>query len=399
MADPLSGGSHRAGLVVCHAAMTPVAIALNFLPVCLPVLRLGIGPGVVLSKEQLGRIAAMSFVGMVAGLLISGPLANRLAAKWFTAGGCFVLCGGLVIMGLSHSYPGILAAAAIMGLGGGILDLILSPIVCAFEPHRRAQAMNWLHSYFCVGTVGVVLAATVAFARSWTWHRVTLAMALVPAVVGLLFLVVGHPELRRTTAERLRAGRLLADRYFLLALGAIFLAGGSEMGVAQWLPAYAELELGFSRWVGGTALLGFSVAMAAGRMTAGVVSARVPVQRLMAWSCAAAALSILLAGASRQPGLALGSAIFVGFATSCLWPSTLGIAADRFPAAGPTLFGVLSAVGNLGGVLVPWSIGIIGDSRSLSLGLAGSALGPLLILGILFAMARLRAPRVEPLAA
>ena len=327
--------------------MTTVAIALNFLPVCLPVLRLGIGPGIVLSKEQLGRIAAMAFVGMVAGLLVSGPLANRLAARWFTAAGNFVLGAGLVVIGLSHSYAAVLMGACLMGLGGGILDLILSPIVCAFEPHRRAQAMNWLHSCFCLGTVLVVLGATVAFARSWSWHQVTFAMAVLPAVIGVVFLFVGHPDLRRTKAERLQAGRLLGDRYFLFALGAIFLAGGAEMGVAQWLPAYAELELGFSRWVGGTALLGFSLAMALGRMGAGVIGARVPVPRLMAWSCGAAALSILLAGASHQPGLSLGASIFAGFATSCLWPSTLGMAADRFPWAGASLFGVLSAVGNL----------------------------------------------------
>jgi fucose permease len=370
--------------------MATVAIALNFLPVCLPVLRLGIGPGIVLSKEQLGRIAAMAFVGMVAGLLVSGPLANRLAARWFTTAGNFVLCAGLVVMGLSHSYAAVLMAAAMMGLGGGILDLVLSPIVCAFEPHRRAQAMNWLHSCFCLGTVLVVLGATVAFARSWSWHRVTFAMAVLPAVVAVAFLFVGHPDLRRAKAERLPVGRLLGDRYFLIALGAIFLAGGAEMGVAQWLPAYAELELGFSRWVGGTALLGFSLAMALGRMGAGIISARVPVQRLMAWSCGAAALSILLAGTSPRPGLSLGASIFAGFATSCLWPSTLGLAADRFPLAGASLFGVLAAIGNLGGVLVPWTIGIIGDSRSLGLGLAASALCPILILVFLSGMARLQ---------
>jgi fucose permease len=387
--------ARRLGLLACHGSMMTLAISLNLLPVCLPLMRQGIGNGGVLTNEQLGRIAAMAFVGMVAGLLLSGPAACRIRARWFTVGGNLVIVAGLLALAFADSFQGVLVAATLMGLGGGLLDMILSPIVCALVPERRAQAMNWLHSFYCVGAVLIVLGATVAFARSWSWHQVAFAMAAPPAAFAATFAFVPHPDLKLAAGSHSGLRELVGHRYFLLSFAAIFLSGATEMGIAQWLPAYAELELGFSRWIGGSALLAFSVAMAAGRMGVGVISGRVPIRKIMAWSSAATAVLILLAGLFPVAGVALAAAVASGAAMSCLWPSTLGIAADRFPSAGTSLFGVLAAAGNCGGVFMPWAIGIIGDSSSLALGVSASAACPVLILLTLRAMGRVRGAVVD----
>ena len=371
-----------------------LAIALNLVPVCLPLLRQGLGTGVVLTNEQLGRIAATAFAGMVAGLLLSGPAANRFNARWFTVGGNLLIVLGLMAMGLADSYRALLLAVALMGLGGGFLDMILSPIVCALEAGRRAQAMNWLHAFYCVGAVVVVLGATVAFARGWTWHRLAFWMAAPPAALAVAFSCLRHPDLALQKSRRSRARDLLGDRKFLLFLAAIFLAGAAEMGIAQWLPAFAELELGLSRSVGGASLVAFSVAMALGRMGVGVASSRIPIRRLMAWSSGATALLLVVAGACPLSGISLAACVASGIAMSCLWPSTIGEAADQFPLAGASMFGVLSACGNLGGIVMPWLIGIIADSRSIALGIAVSAVCPVLILLTLRFMRKARAPVV-----
>ncbi len=221
--------------------MLTVAIALTLMPVLLPFLRGGVAPGVVLTNEQLGRIAAMIFAGMAAGLLGSGQLANHCGARLFTVGGNLILAFGLLALARANSYLGILMAAALMGFGGGVLDMILSPIVCAWVPERRAQAMNWLHSFFCIGSFLVVLAATFAFGWSLTWHQVAALMAGPPAALAVAMAFVPHPNLTSAAIRRTQVGDLVREPYFLLALATIFLAGAVEMGIVQWLPAYAEL--------------------------------------------------------------------------------------------------------------------------------------------------------------
>jgi fucose permease len=381
-----SARERQFGSAVCHGSMMTLAISLNLIAVCLPILSHGAGLGVALTNERLGRIAAMAFVGMVAGLLLSGPAANRLPAKWFTVGGNLLIVSGLVRLGTAETYGAVLVAVAMMGFGGGILDMILSPIICALEPGRRAQAMNWLHSFYCIGAVMTTLGASVAFALSCSWRELALLMAIPPAAVAMMFVFMSHPILASGRARRSGLRELLRERCFLLTLSVIFLAGAAEMGIAQWLPAHAVMELGMSPWMGGTLLLAFFVAMALGRMSAGMIRGRVPIRRLMAWSGGLTAIFLFLAGTCPVAPVSLAASVASGLTVSCLWPSALGAAADRFPSAKTSMFGVLSAVGNLGGIFMPWAIGMIADSGTIALGIAASASCPILMLLALRAM-------------
>jgi fucose permease len=113
----------------------------------------------------------------------------------------------------------------------------------------------------------------------------------------------------------------------------------------------------------------------------------------MAWSSGLTALLLLFAGICPLASASLAASIASGLTLSCLWPSTLGVAGDRFPLAGASMFGVLAAVGNFGGILMPWGIGIIADSSSIALGIAASAVCPILILLTLRAMGK---PEANP---
>jgi fucose permease len=169
---------------------------------------------------------------------------------------------------------------------------------------------------------------------------------------------------------------------------AIFLGGALELGLAQWLPAYAEMSLGFSKLTGSISLLAFSAAMALGRISAGLIGRRVDSIRLMLGCCWTSVVLFLLACFAPWPAVALAASVAVGLAGSCLWPTTLGVAADRFPQGGATMFGLLAAFGNLGGILMPWLVGVTSDWSSLRLGLATSTVCPLLMALVLLWMQR-----------
>jgi len=377
--------------------MTTLAIALNLMPVCLPVLQ-QTAAAEILTNEQLGRLAAMAFVGICAGVLVAGPLADRFNAKWFTIGGNVLIAAGLGGLSRAHSYDAMLGAVAAMGFGAGVLDLILSPIACALEPEHRARAMNWLHSFYCVGAVLTILVATIAFRYQVGWRPLSAWMALAPVAVGATFLFVRLPTITQPTGVRSRVRDMITHRFFLYVLAAIFLGGATEMGLAQWLPAYSELELGTPRWVGGAALLAFSVAMAAGRMVIGLVTTKLPILRLMAWSCGLSTVLILVAGLCPVAAVALTASVLAGLTGSCLWPSTLAVAADRYTLASASMFGILSASGNLGGIIMPWLVGIVADHSRISYGIAASAVSPLLMLALLGPIRRSAPPASVPVA-
>lgn len=351
--------------------MVALSVAINLLPVFFTTLQRNLGGEAGLTDEQLGRIGAVTFAGLVLAIMITGPLADRLGVKVFALGSSAFMTVGLLLLGLSRSYNSILLSVFIMGLGTGTLDMVLSPIVAAYYPHRRTAAMNALHSFYCTGAVLTVLIAAGSLKLSIDWHIITLWSAAMPLAVLIGFAFTHLPALVDESAgqSRQRVRDLIKTRYFIAALFAIALGGAAEMGLVEWMPAYAEKALGYSAFTGAMAFTGFLMAMAAGRITIGMMGHRAEPVKILLVCCAASTLLFIIACAAPAP-LALAGCVAAGFAGSALWPSMLAVAADRFPRGGASMYGILSAFGNVGGIAMPWLVGFMTDHWRHSMGYA-----------------------------
>ncbi len=376
---------------LCYLAMASLAIGLNLLPVFLTTLSVQYGGASGLTQEQLGRLGAAGFAGLVAGILVTGPLADRFGAKPFVQLGNALIAASLIGAAVAPGYATLALALFFLGLGAGVLDMVLSPVVAALNPGRRAAAMNWLHSFYCVGAAVTILAGTLLLRLGYGWRAACFVLMLLPLGLLAAFAPLAFPPLVAATESRLPLRELMRRVWFLGALAAIFLGGATELGLAQWLPAYAEVSLGFPAWVGGSSLLVFSVAMALGRMVVGALGTRADPFRVLALCCWTSVLLFLAGSFLPVPWLALLACMAVGFTGSALWPTMLAVTADRYPAGGATMYGALAALGNAGGIFMPWVVGWVADWRDLHWGLAVSALAPALMLPIVVLLGR--APR------
>ncbi len=213
-------------------------------------------------------------------------------------------------------------------------------------------------------------------------------LACVPAVLIVFFLRVPVPAALHDGGRPMGLRGLLREPRFFLAMFMIALVGATEEGLAQWLPAYAERQLGYSKATAGLALAGFGVAMGVGRWLAsrpgGGANGHVRV-------AAAAGLCVLLYGVAAwapAPPLALAACVTVGLACSLLWPTNLAITADRFAAGGATMCALLAAAGNLGCLAAPWTEGIIASHTNLRVALGAGMAAPLLLAALALAARR-----------
>jgi fucose permease len=372
---------------LANLSMMALALGLNLLPVYLTTLGTTYGGADGLSQERLGRLGGITFTGLVIGILVTGPLADRWGAKLFVQFGNTAVAAGLIGAAFAPDYGWLCCAMALLGFGAGVFDMVLSPVVAALHPARRAAAMNWLHSFYCVGAVATVLAGTVALGFGVGWRGACLMLTPLPLGLLCAFAPLRFPELV-SDAGRTSLPGLLRDRWFLGALLAIFLGGATELGMAQWLPAYAEASLGFPAWVGGAALLLFSLAMAGGRMIVGAYGSRWEHFALLAIGGLSSAALFVAASFLPWHGVALACCVVVGLTGSFLWPTILAIAADRHPDGGATMFGALAALGNAGGIVMPWAVGWVADRSDLHWGLAVSAIAPALMVPVVLALRR-----------
>jgi fucose permease len=367
--------------------MMGLAIGLNLLPVFLTTLSELFGGTEGLSKEQLGRLGGLAFSGLAIGIVATGPLADRWGAKPFVLLGNFTIAVSLVGLAYAPSYVAVGTWMFVMGLGAGVLDMVLSPIVSALNPERRASAMNWLHSFYCVGAVVTILAGSLALRAGFGWRGSCLILIPLPLALLVAFSLQRFPALTGEGARR-SMGSLMKSRWFVVALIAIFLGGATELGLAQWLPAYAETSLGFSQWTGGMALLAFSLAMALGRMVIGSLGTKLTPFQIMAWGCGLTIILFMIGSFATHAPTALVACVLAGFTGSCLWPTMLAVTADRYPDGGASMFGALAALGNAGGIFMPWLVGVVADARDLHWGLAISAIAPLVMLPLVLWLGR-----------
>ena len=231
------------------------------------------------------------------------------------------------------------------------------------------------------GSNRLLSSTAVVVCLGFGWRMACLALVPLPLLLIVGFAPRTFPSMA-VEGTRTRVRDLLRRGWFGLALAAIFLGGATELGMAQWLPAYAETSLGFPAWIGGTSLLLFSVAMALGRMVVGAAGTRWNPYAIMALSCATSVVLFLAASFFPEHRVALVACILAGFTGSCLWPTMLAVTADRYPQGGASMFALLAAFGNAGGIAMPWLVGWVADHRDLHWGLATSALAPLGMLAL-----------------
>ncbi len=365
-----------------------LAISANIAPVYLTTFSEQFGGAGGLSEEELGRIPAVIFAFLVAGILVSGPLADRWGAKRFAMFGLALTCAGLGVLGLARSYDALLLSGAVMGFGAGVLDMVMSPIVSALQPHRRSSAMNWLHAFYCIGAVGTAAVCSAGIYLHVPWRVVAACLMALPAALFLGFVPQRIPALVDEDTERAPVAELFRRPYFWAAMAVIYMAGSTEVGMAQWLPAYAERSLGYSKGASGMALAAFSIAMVVGRLLAAAFGKHAKPIVLMVTCCVLLIALYLIGCYCPVSPIALAACVTVGLASSCLWPTTLGITADRIPHGGATMFALLAASGNIGCFVTPWIIGMVAERSQLNHGLSAVALCPLLMAVVLLGMRR-----------
>jgi fucose permease len=370
---PAQSGRTAYALGASYASMVSGAIALNLIPVFLTTLREDMGGPEGLTPEQLGRIGLINFLGVLTGILAAGPLADRLGIKPMAVGANLLIGAAWAGLAGPPGYTWLLVMVFAMGFGAGVFDTVLNPLVCALRPDRRTSVVNWLHAFYSIGAVGAVLVGSLALKWGVTWRDLAPWMAAPPVLIGLAFTAIKTPPLVAEGLRPMHLSQLCRQPYFLAAAGLMLLVGGTELGVAFWLPAYAETVLGFDKWVGGMALMTFCIAMAAGRAGAGTLGRRVTAMGLVRFSAAAVLVLLAVGILAPWPVVALVTLAATGLAASALWPGTLAMAAERFPGAGPSMYAILSALGNIGCLIMPWVIGATAALAETHAGLAAPA--------------------------
>ena len=377
--------NYKRTLTACYLGFITQAITANFAPLLF--LKFHHDYGIPLGKIAL--ISGTFFVTQLITDILCARFADSVGYRRCAVAAEVCSAAGLVGLAflpelLGDPFTGIIISVIIYAIGSGLIEVLGSPIVeaCPFE-HKEA-AMSLLHSFYCWGSVGVILLSTLFFAVFGTgnWKLLACLWALLPLYNVYTF--ASCPiEYLADEGKGMRIDGLLRMPLFWIALVLMICAGASELSMAQWASAYAESALGLSKAAGDLAgPCMFAVMMGVSRVIYGKYGERLDLMKFMLGSGLLCLLCYAAASLSGEPVIGLAGCMLCGFSVGIMWPGTISICSGRIPAGGTAMFALLAMAGDLGGAFGPGLVGAVTQSAgdNLQKGMLAGCVFPLVLI-------------------
>ena len=354
--------NYRKTLLACYLGFITQAICANFAPLLF----------LTFHKDyqiSLGHIALIPTAFFLTQLIVDALCAryvDKIGYRRAIVGSQVTSALGLAGLAvlpemLGDPFIGVILCVILYAIGSGLMEVLGSPIVEACPFDNKDAVMSLLHSFYCWGSVAVVLLSTVFFAVFGVacWKIPACLWAIVPLwnIVNFLRCPIEHLV---EDGQGMTIRQLCKAPLFWLAVLLMVCSGASELAMAQWASAYAEAALGLSKTLGD--LMGpclFAITMGISRVLYGKYGEKVELTSFMLGSGALCLVCYLLASMTANPIWGLVGCIACGFSVGIMWPGTLSITSARMPLGGTALFALLAMAGDLGGAFGPSMVGYV----------------------------------------
>lgn len=390
---------YKSTLHACYLGYITQALIVNLPPLLFVIFREQFG----LSYTMLGSLVVVIFITqlIVDALAIQfvdkiGQRASAVIAHVFAAVGMIALA--FLPRLLPQPFVGLILASLLFAIGGGLIEVLVSPIVDSLPGDAKASSMSLLHSFYSWGQVLVILLSTVVLLMVGQnlWYVLPLLWAILPIVTLVKFtrvpLVPPQEEHQPMSLKK-----LITSKIFLLALLLMVCSGAAEQAMAQWASLFAEKGLGISKTLGD--LFGpcvFAVMMGIARTLYGIKGQKINLQKTLIGCSFLCILSFAITALVPNPVISLIGCALCGLSVSLMWPGMLSLTAAGYPAGGTAMFAMMALGGDLGCSVGPWLTGIVADSSNLNIGLLTGMLFPAIMLVGLFLLRPLMKAKQRP---
>ena len=381
--------SYQKTIYACFMGYIAQAIAVNFAPLLF--LRFRAQYGIPLS--EITALITICFVLQLMTDLVSTFFVDRIGYRAAVLlANTFVAAGFMSLTFLPELTPnpflGLVISVIIYSVGSGLIEVVVSPMVEACPSANKSKTMSLLHSFYCWGSVGVVVVST-AFFRIFgidKWKLLAGAWAVLPLINAVLFANTPIPDISEQQKEQISFGELLKNRVFWIFFVIMLCAGASEIAVSQWASAFAEKMLDIPKSAGdiaGPAM--FAVLMGTARTLYGKYGEKVELGRMIFICSLLCILSYLMISLSPNSIISVMGIGLCGFSVGIMWPGTFSLAAASVKG-GNAMFALLALAGDIGCTAGPTLAGLVAEAANdnLKLGILSAIIFPTILAVMIF---------------
>ena len=374
----------------CFAGYVVQAVVNNFVPLLFVMFQ----DSYQIPLSKITLLITVNFVFQLVIDILSAGFIDKIGYKTSVIIAHFCAAAGLISLTVlpevfGDPFAGILVSVMIYAVGGGLLEVLLSPIVEACPTANKEKAMSLLHSFYCWGHMGVVLLSTVFFSVFGisNWKVLALIWALIPVINGIVFFTAPIYSLQEEGEKGLSLKELLSKGVFWVMILLMVCSGASEQAVSQWASTFAEQGLGVSKTIGDLAgPMAFAFMMGLSRLFYGKYGDRIDLDKFMSGSTVLCLVSYLCISFAPFPVLSLAGCAVCGFSVGILWPGSFSKAAAAIKGGGTAMFAFLALAGDLGCSSGPTLAGFVSSHMgdNLKAGILAAIIFPVLMLAGIF---------------
>lgn len=376
-------------MAACYLGYITQAIIVNFAPLLFVTFQKSFD----ISLGKIGYLVTVNFCVQIAVDFIAARVVDKIGYRKCVVAAHVFSAAGLILMGIlpfemPDPYMGLIVSTVFYAIGGGLIEVLISPIVEACPTDEKSAAMSLLHSFYCWGHVAVILLTTLFFVTAGieNWRILSALWAIIPLVNAVYFCFV--PINRLVEAEEsVSIKKLFKTKLFWILIFLMMCSGAAEQAMAQWSSAFAETGLNVSKTMGD--LLGpciFAIMMGISRVFYAAMSTKLNLAKFISGCCVLCVIGYLLASLSPWPLLALAGCGLCGISVGILWPGVISLAAKKAPTGGTAMFAFLALAGDLGCSTGPALVGVVSGAYddNLKIGFLAAIIFPVaLIVGII----------------
>jgi fucose permease len=328
---------------------------------------------------QQGDIFLMLFLGVFAATLITGPIFDSFGSKTVLATSAAIVTAALVALSVARSFPAAAVAAFALGFGGGGLNTATNALVADLYTEERGAMLNYLGMFFGFGALFIPLLAA-SITNVLTISQLLMVAASMALACALAYLLLPFPPPRDTVGFSIFASIAASRRHagVMLFASLLFFQSGNESAIGGWTSTYLG-SVGASPQVATWILAGYWAALMVGRLLSAVFVNAIGKDRLIVISGIGSAVGAAVLWMSQSLTMLAVGAVVVGLSFAAIYPTTLAVAADRYERNAGTIFGLLFAVGLLGGMIFPWALGHISHAAGVRAGMVLPLIGAVMI--------------------
>lgn len=319
-----------------------------------------------INSGQFGTLVLALFLASFFVQLIAGPLVDKIGHKPVVIFGFAATSLSMFILSYATCFNVALIACIILGIGAMSVNTVgntLIPVVL-FEGKDPARASNFGNGFFGLGYVLTpLLVVFIINSLNYSYNTALIVIAILCLVFLLFALLTSFPAVR-TGFKFSKALKLLLNPAVIIAALGMFCYTSLESSVSTWIKKLME-EL-YSNRTGidastraGLVLSLFGVAMMTGRfLTSSIKNLTAIGTKIIISATILAIFSVVLMMIAKSPVTGIIAVIIAGISFAPIFPTIVGVTFAKFESGlYGSIFGIIFAIGLLGGTFVPKIIG------------------------------------------